>query len=431
MKWLKKKLGLDKQEEQIEKLIDLSNQFIKKNKNLESKYQNSSKRLDQYILNHSERNKDQDQKLQDIKKNLSSISEELSPSKKSFNPNFELVDPLNTKVKLFSFERVTDVSVIKKTKIDTKSKSFLRVLASSMPELVSNTMLTSSYRFVFPQGMSGEVMKMASGQGTAIMQGGKIIKHGSYMTNMAVAAPLMVASIGNMLIRQHYLAKINANLEEINQIVSQLLELEFIKKQSKIESIIYFLDKAHNDFPIIENNKEYRNAFLTNLVRTNTEIFELIQFYKKSLKFIDNENSAENELNLKYYIVLHQLFYQGKSLEFKYANEYNGLLITNLRETFDELISQSNEFLGENRTIIEEEISNIKFSDLDWLQNKKRKKENLFSNLSKAKSIVDQIINNQNREAEKITLELMEFHKNITKKQEYLIEKGELYEVLD
>ena len=399
MKWLKEILGINIQEEKLQIIEDTVTRISKEVK--------------------------QEKKFEKI---LSIISYEIIP--KSFNSNFELVDPLDTSIKLFSFNTITDVSSIKKNKIDTNTKSFLRVLGSSMPELTSNTLLANSYRFVFPQGMSGEVMKMASGQGTAIMQGGKILTHGSYVLNMAVAAPLMAASLGSMIIKQHYLAKINANLDEINQKVSQLLELEFIKKQSKIESIIYFLEKAHIDFPIIENNKEYRNAILTNLVKTNIEIFELIQFYKKSLKFIEKEKTHVNKLNLEYFMALHTLFYFGKLLEFKYANEYNELLINNLKASFEELIKQTNRFLNENRTEIDKQILNVNFSYWDWYQNKKKKKENLFSNLSSTKSLVDIITEEHKQKAQEINLELSKFQKNISRKQEFIIEDGELYEVL-
>lgn len=479
MNWLKKILSLDKQEEKIEELITISSQLIGKREILDISFQNNSKKIEQTLEDYKEldkvrdnkfeetikiaqkliKNNDQanietiknyksineklefsikgfkensftqEQKLSNIEIEVAKISKEVIPE--SFNPNYELVDPLDTSIKLFSFNTVKEVSSIKKNKIDTNTKSFLRVFASSIPKLTSNVLLANSYRFVFPQGMSGDVMKMASGQGTAIMQGGKILTHGSYVLNMAVAAPLMAVSISSIIIRQHYLAKINANLDEINQMVSQLLELEFIKKQSQIESIIYFLEKAHNDFRIIEHNKEYRNAILTNLVRTNIEIFELIQFYKKSLKFIDNKNSKPNELNLKYYIVLHQLFYQGKLLEFKYANEYNKMLIGNLRSSIIDLVKNANKFLKENIKEIDIQISKVNISFLDWFLNKKQKKEKESLDYKKTKSIVDQIIEIQNIEAKKITLELTEFQNNIIQKKEFFIENGELFEVLD
>lgn len=302
-----------------------------------------------------------------------------------------------------------------------------------MPNLIGNGLLVNSYRFVFPSGVSGKVMQLASGQGTAIMQGGKIVKHGAYASSLIIAAPLVVFNVGTMLVQQHYLAKINANLDEINLKVSRLLELEFIKKQAKIESIIYFLERAHNDFSIIENNKEYRSAILSNLVRTNTEIFELIQFYKKSFKFIDKTKPAENELNFKYFLALHTLFNQGKLIELKYASEYNEILISNLKNAFTELNKQSIDFLNQNKSELNLQIKTTDNDKAwyDWWLGKKGDKINKIKDLSDTNTLVDIIISNQKEESNKVVLELEQFRINLIRKQEFLIQDGELYEVLE
>lgn len=477
MKFIKRFVGLDKQNEKLDdiaalarKLLDKEdkaiqesqNSFNQLNQKIEKTIENNSiigseikKTNEKMLISQKEENKNsavfkkelqenlesikndvetfsqkQQEKLESVTVEVAKITEEVLP--KPFNPNYSLVDPIDINKTLFSFA-VTDITVARKKKISADTKSFLQVLGGSMPNLIGNGLLANSYRFVFPSGVSGKVMQLASGQGTAIMQGGKIVQHGAYASSMMIAAPLVVFNIGTMIIQQHYLAKINANLDEIKLKVLQLIELEFIKKHAQIESIIFFLERAHNDFPIIENNREYRSAILSNLVRTNMEIFELIQFYKKSFKFIDKTKTAEYELNFKYFLALHTLFNQGKLIELKYASEYNEVLISNLKNSFIELNKQIIDFLRQNKTELNRQIKVTDDSrkSYDWLLGNKADKINKIKSLSDTNTIVDTIITNQEIESDKVVLELERFRVNLGRKQEFLIEDGELYEVLD
>ena len=435
--WFKKKLGIDSQNEKITELISLV-QEIKENKSVNSNSVSSiDKKITELIsfVQHSKAtedsissiNKDQ---LQIIRDKIDEIAIEVLPKKISYE--YKLVNPIQTSKTIFSFEKNNDLTISKK-KTSVNADLFLQNLGSTIPELVSNGLLMQSYRFVFPQGVSGTIMQMANGQGTAIMQGGKIVGHGAYVSNFLVGAPLLAVSIGSMVIRQHYLAKINDNLNKINLKVSQLLELEFIKKHSKVESIIYFLEKAHYEFSFIENNKEYRSAILTNLVKTNIEILELIQFYEKSFKFVEKSDKSQNEIVLNYYLALHKLYVQGKLLEFKYAMEYSENLILNLKFSFKTLNDQSINFLKQNQIKLSGtiQIKNSEKSSFDWILRKKAQKEENIKGLSDTKEIISQIIEIQTEEIRIVTNELDEFKKNITKKQEFIIENGELYEVLE
>lgn len=459
MNWLKKILGLDTQNEKLDVLSSLAEQLLKKenfgNDELRKNFEELTNKVESTLNSttlFSEEVKSTHQKmltsleeenrksiafkevmqndLSSVKNEVDKIADEVLP--KPFNPNFKLVDPLDTAKTLFSFE-VNKVSVSNIRKIDANTTSFFKVLGANFPNLIGSTLFSNSYRFVFPSGVSGTVMQLGNGQGTAITQGGKIVGHGAYASNLLVAAPLIVFNIGSVIVQHHYLAKINENIEAISTKVSQLLELEFIKKQSKIESIIYFFERAQVDFPLIEANKEYRSAFLSNIVRTNIEIYELIQFYKKSFKFLDKTEAAENELNFRYFIALHTLFYQGKLMEFKYAYEYNEALINNLKNSLTELNKQSIEFINENRIAIQQQIKitdeNIKWHD--WFLGKKGDKLNRIESLKTTDSLADAIISNQTEDANKIVSELEQFRYNLTRKQEFLIEDGELYEVLN
>lgn len=344
--------------------------------------------------------------------------------------NFEIVDPLNISKKLFLFE-ISKQSYPKIKQTNLNVNDILVNIGSSLPNLIGNGLLANSYRFVFPSGISGEVIKTGAGQGTAIMQGGKILKHGTYVSNLLVAAPLLAYNIGGIIIKQHYLAKINANLDAINDKLDRLLELEFVKKHAKIESIISFFEQAHIDFNLIDKNQNYKNAILTNIIKSNIEIIELIQFYKKSMRFIENKKTNENALNLQYFLALHTLYYQGKLLEFKYAAEFNKQMINNLKTALEKLTQESSEFLNLNKTQINEEFENVSAGFKDWLLFRKKKKEELKSNLGNTKLAVEDLIENQNTESEKIINSLNQFNLEISRRQEFLIENGELYEVVN
>lgn len=475
MNWIKRILGLDKQNEKLDAITSLAIKLLdnenKANEELQSNFEQLNQKIEissqfnevvkqanqKMLVSQEEENKKSVEFKRDLHENLISIKKEVETfSQKQqeqlqtvtvevakiadevlprpFNPNYSLVDPIDISKTLFSF-KVTDIAIAnnKKKKISADTKSFLQVLGGSMPNLIGNGLLANSYRFIFPSGVSGKVMQLASGQGTAIMQGGKIVQHGAYASSMMIAAPLVVVNIGTMIIQQHYLAKINANLDEIKLKVSQLIELEFIKKHSQIESIIFFLERAHNDFPIIENNREYRSAILSNLVRTNMEIFELIQFYKKSFKFIDKTKTAEYELNFKYFLALHTLFNQGKLIELKYASEYNEVLISNLKNSFTELNRQSIDFLNQNKTELNRQIkvTDDSRNSYDWLLGNKADKIDKIKSLIDTNSLVGTIISNQKDVSDNVVLDLERFRINLVRKQEFLIEDGELYEVLE
>lgn len=422
MNWLKKILGLDKQEQNIEDVKLLAEKLSSKETVIQEKLLLALQKNEETISNQKEQ-------IGKLSTELVFLKEQLvPPQNETFN--FDLVDPLDINTKNFSFE-INSKTIGNKKKIAANTDSFLRNLGGSIPNLVSNGVLANSYRFVFPKGVSGPIMQLANGQGTAIMQGGKILKHGAYVSNLAIAAPLVVVNITGVIIKQHYLNKINENLKQINQKLDDLLELEFIKKQAKIESIVCFLQQAYVDFTLIEKNQNYKNAILTNLISVNRQTIELIEFYKKSFKLIKNDKTEKNELNLEYFLVLHELYYQGKLLEFKYASEYNELLINNLKVAFSNLNQDCSKFLRSNKSDVQIELASIKTGKFDWFMGKKAEKENQRELLSSTSEVIELIISKQNSKSNNILNTLDQFQANLSKRQEFVIENGELYEVLN
>lgn len=369
---------------------------------------------------------------------LNGIKNEVSQLLKILNPkpipiNFKLVDPLDNIVELFSFQKLAEsIQIQNKTEVKNGS-SILSNLVGLIPELTSSVLLSNSFRFVYPSGFSGKVMQMGAGQGTAIMQNGSIAAHGSYVANALIAAPLVVYSIGSMIIRQHYLNKINKKLEEIQSSLDVLTKLVFNDKRAKIEAIIYFYKKSYQEFDNVNTNLNYRNAVLTNLIAKNIEVYELIQFYANSIHLTKDYNDEvkknDFENNVKSFLELQDLFLYGKLLTFMYSNLFDKELKEDLINEFKHLSKLYKQVLKENSS----QISNILTENSpkmdDWIRNRQKRKENVRGQTIQDLLTIDSINKEVEYNFESGRDVINDLIKQIEKPQEFIIEKGELYQV--
>ncbi|RAJ11711.1 hypothetical protein [Arenibacter echinorum] len=385
MKWLKKILGLDKQCEQL--------------------------------LN--------------IQQLLNSIQLEQKPF--SISSNFKLVDPLNKNVELFAFKEIEkDLSISKNNILIKNGDSIIRNFFGSVPEFISTGLISKSYKFVFPQGFSGQIMQIGNGQGTAIMQNGSILAHGSYVKNIVVAAPFAVYSLGNMVIRQHYLNKIHESLERISEKLNDLIELEFIKKEAKIDAIIYFYKKAYFEFDNINTNENYKNAILTNIVAKNIEVFELIKFYEKSIHKTGkyDATSINNfEDQLKIFVQLQDLFLYGKLLAFVYANLYNKELQMDFIKEFENVRSIYLKTFKANSIQINKILDENKIGWSDWLKRSRAQKLKARNSIINDLLTIDSITRVVEENFEEGKVILIDFITKIELPQEFIFEEGELYQI--
>ena len=376
-------------------------------------------------------------KLTRIEKSNSEIVSKIEektekPTVQQFD-SLKLLNPV-TETQIFSFEKTDKLIPSEQKKLIDKNPNRILREISSIPEFVSAGLLSQSFRFNYPNGMSGNVMKMAEGQGTAITDAsGKILAHGNYVANLVTALPFLAYSTANAIIKEHYLAKINENLENINKNIEHLIDLEFIKKEVKIQAIIFFYKKAFVEFDLVNENDNYRNAILTNIINKNVEIYELIQFYKKSINTIEVVDEQKLSNNLNCLLSLQELFVFGKILEFKYANQYSRELVDILKNEFDQLHKDYVLFFNENSARINSLQSSIQYTILDnkylfgnWVGSK-RSKEEKTEKLSNSSEIIEQLVT-RSQEIHKEKSELFSnFINDIEQPQEYLIEKGKLY----
>ena len=366
-----------------------------------------------------------------IENELVKITQLLKP-KKSISNEFKIIDTISNE-SLFSFNKLNQIDnlSVKNSKIiDDKPNRILQAIGS-IPEFLSGGLLANSYVFKFPSGIADSVMQIGGGQGTAIMNGGQIVKHGAYFSNLLLAAPLLAYSAGNMIIKQHYLAKINTNLEKIDRKLDTLIDFEFIKKNAEIEAMIIFFKRAFSEYDLMKDNENYRNAMLSNIISQNIKIYELIHFYKNALKKIEKDSTIEYQKNIKYYFSLQELFVFGKILEFNYANEYNPIIINNVIDDFKEMKKDYSKIFA---SLLENQDELFKinvdnFNWYDWFVGKKKKKDDIVDEIIIKHNSVNEIQKENNRNFDISIALLKNLLSDIEKPKEFLIEKGKLYEI--
>ncbi|UPS91394.1 hypothetical protein [Bizionia sp. M204] len=415
------------------KLSDINDSF---NSEIDKKLLNTEKSISSKLEN--QHLKELEEIKEKTKFELNSIKQEVTQVLEILNPkpvpiDFKLVDPLDNSVELFSFHKILEPTY-GHNKLEVKNgKSILSNLVGSIPELTSVGLLANSYCFVFPEGAIGKVMQIGSGQGTAIMQKGRIIAHGSYIPNALLAAPLAIYTIGSMIVRQHYLNKIHKKLKYIEIGLDNLIKLVFVDKRSRIDSIIYFFKKSFHEYDNVNTNLNYKNAILTNLIAKNIEVYELIQFYANSIHLTKNYKSETNsydfENNVKSFIELQELFLFGKMLSFMYSNLFDNEINEDLKKELREVSDLYIKVLNQNSKEISSVLNQNNPRMQDWWLNRKRKKEIIRGQTIQDLLTLEVVKSEVNGNFEKGQNLISDLIFQIEKPQEFVIEQGQLYQV--
>lgn len=441
MKFIRKFLGIDfftdkmttannKLQNDLNILQSKLDQYLKSKSSSENDHYELIKKLQSEFQNFS---LEQGKNVNSINTNLKELSTSLYESEPP--NNFEISDPI-VKDKLFIFQVNETIENDERKKLIDENPIQLLNAIGNIPHLASTYLLGNSYSFQFPEGIAGRVMEIGAGQGTAITSNaGKIVGHGNYISNFMQAAPLLAYSAANTLISQHYLAKINKSIDQIDKSLKILIQFEFIKKESKIESIIKFYRDSFNDFNIIIRNKNYRQAILTAVVQKNIEVQELIQFYKKAIPTIDKTNSSDLQASFNYFIALQEIFAFGKILEFKFANEFNRNMAERLKSSFKTMQDEFESYFDSNINEIERIKNTIDFNwyDKTWgikrVIGKHNYKEAQLQKLSDSNDKVLTLKNN-NQKLMEHNIELLDsFLRETESPKKFLLTDGKLYEI--
>ncbi|MBU2940165.1 hypothetical protein KO494_11520 [Lacinutrix sp. C3R15] len=413
--------------EKNNKPIDYSSAFENGNKTLlEIKQENNqlASKIENLEKNINKQNTSEE--FKNINKSLATLTQLVTPKKEVLD-TFNLIDPL-TDITAFSFSSSNNSFVVPldKTKKKEVNKGLLNHF-SAIPQLLQSGMLAKSFRFVFPQGVSGVVGATKQGYGTMIRDGANnLIGHGHYATNMVAGIAGGAFTIATVVVRQHYLNKINTSLKEISETVDSLLEIEFIKKEAKIESCIKFFKKAYYNHDKIKDNEVYVSAMLANIISQNILVEELLHFYLKTFqKDIKQDLNKINE-SLHAFTILKELFYYGKMLELKYAASYT-------EESVKSILSDFENLRGDYSKVFEKEIENNKaLSEIiiktNFFSRGKKKKEKQKIDTVKYFTFREYLYNIKWKEQNHIS-QLNNLNDLLIKPKEYVLEDNILYEV--
>jgi len=407
--------------------VDYSNAFENSNKALvEIQKENGELLTKIEVLEKSINNQNTKDQFENINKTLATLTQLVAPKKEVLD-TFSLIDPL-TDSSAFSFSSSKNSYVIPAGK--TKKKALNKGLFnhfSAIPQLVQSGMLTNSFQFVFPQGVSGVIGATKQGYGTMIRDGANsLIGHGHYASNMVAGIAGGAFTIGTVVARQHYLNKINNSLKEISVTVNSLLELEFIKKEAKIESCIKFFKRAYSNHDNIKNNEVLMSAMLSNIISQNILVEELLHFYLKAFqKDIKQDVSKIND-SLNYFMMLKELFYYGKMLELKYSASFTEdsvksilLEFANVKKDYLKVFEKA---IANNKALSEKKIKS------NWFVKNKKKKEQQQIDTVKYFTF-NEYLDKIKKEERKHIVQIKGLNKLLIEPKEYVLEDNILYEI--
>ncbi|WP_148307491.1 hypothetical protein [Cellulophaga baltica] len=412
---------------EISKPIDYNNAFNTTNRTLLEIQQENIQLV--FKLEDLEKNinkQDTSEEFENLHKALATLTQLVTPKKEVLD-TFNLIDPL-TDSSAFNFSSSNNSYIVPSGKTKTKvvNKGLVNHF-SAIPQLVESGMLSKSYQFVFPQGVSGIVGATKQGYGTMIRDGAnKLIGHGHYASNMVAGIAGGAFAIGTVVARQHYLNKITISLNEINEIVNSLLELEFIKKEAKIESCIKFFKRAYSNHDKIKDNEAYRSATLANIISQNILVEELLHFYLKAFQKDIKQGLSKINDSLNYFMILKELFYYGKMLELKYSASFTTDSVKSILEEFDNLkadyLKVFEKAIADNKALSETKINS------NWFYKNKKKKEQQEIDTVKYLTF-NEYLNNIEKEEGKQIVQIRDLNKLLIEPKEYVLEDNVLYEV--
>lgn len=237
---------------------------------------------------------------------------------------------------------------------------FLQQLPLAANVLQSQQM-NGAYKIVFPEGITGTLMKYKNGMiGTPLIgEKAKIAGHVGLVPLEAskVLTPLMLFSAISVVTGQYFMARINKSLSIISNDVKEIIELIYDEKESDMYAVYDYYEYIKDNMSTIIDNESLKMAVLSNIQMNNTKMNSNMKFYSKNIKrkinsfnSINDENiftskrlERVEELNNQIEKLMHQqslcydLFCIGKMLEIKIAEVYDKKYYDNISNEFSML----------------------------------------------------------------------------------------------
>lgn len=224
-------------------------------------------------------------------------------------------------------------------------------LMAQMPMLMAADTLADSYKVVFPEGVTGSLMKLKQGGESSIIMGNEGISGHASLYKMAPEAALLGAfSVMSIATSQYFLTEIHSELKLINQKIDQIMDFLYGDKRAELLAEISFVQSAQQNYSSIMSHDTQRIATITGLQEARKTAMKDIEFYMSDLdsksasntkSFSDFKKLANDAFKVKESLELSmQLYIASGIMEAYFAQNFDPSFINSISESATQYINK-------------------------------------------------------------------------------------------
>jgi len=218
-------------------------------------------------------------------------------------------------------------------------------LLQHIPAMTAAGAMANAYTVNFPQGLPHTLMALKQGGfGSSIISDGKIVGAASFYPMLGQAAILGIFTAMSIATGQFFLARINKELQKINQKLDEIMKFLYGDKKAELLSEVSFIKYACDNYVSIMEHESQRTATIVSIQEARKVAMKDIEFYmndleqkiesgkKQNFKFLDSlidheVKQAEENLDLSL-----QLYFISNVMEVYYAQNFEENYICNLEK---------------------------------------------------------------------------------------------------
>lgn len=295
-----------------------------------------------------------------------------------------IISPLNTHVD------VSDSARFKRVDADLN----LMGLSSQLPALAAAASTTGLYTVKFPNGITGELVRLSNNGFSSMIRGDK----GGFKAHASFHKFEMPAMVGLMTAMalasgQYFLANISQEMNLISQGIDKILDFLYGNKKAELLSEISFIQRATRDYASIVSHEGQKVATLVSIQEAEKVAMKDIEFYIGDLEKTSNLKIEENrhirnatETILQICESLRtslQLYISSCILEVYYSENVNDDYINNLRSDLDMYIDKCHTRMLKFVSLLKGRIDNAKPTTVIGIKKSSLKKQPYSDQLSK------------------------------------------------
>ena len=149
------------------------------------------------------------------------------------------------------------------------------IIASQLPGLIGAHELSSAYKVVIPEGVTGHLMRMKSNGllTTSIVGDSNLIVGQAGLQQLGgLASPMVVFSVMSMITGQYFMSQINKSLTELSESVEEIQRQVDTSEESTVFSSMVFLQELKNDWNLILASEDYKKCVMSNLLKNISDL---------------------------------------------------------------------------------------------------------------------------------------------------------------